>query len=1352
MLRSFHMRALFLTGIFCLFFLESKSSEFSFKQLDSRHGLSSDNITGYCQDKEGMVWIATSNGLNTYTGDRFQSFKTYDNNLENISAISVAATGELWLGTLDNGITVYNRITYEKEKYTSTSAHHRISGDKINDILCDSKNRMWLTTSAGLNMYDARIDSMFSFDLNAQFANLNIDLFDLFEDSRGRIFIGTWWHSLYYYDDEQGEFKQLLTRDGDIIPKVWSICEDVAGNIWVGTWGEGLYKLSVNEASGVEVLERMAVINEYFDEEIIFNIVYDLTLDKKGQLWLGTDVGLGLIESPENREVKIEWIPLEYGAQNYLLKDITQVFVDAEESLWIGTVEYGMCLANPDGTAFETYQINTQEREPSTNTFTSFWEYDGKLFVGVQSLGFGHYDLSSKQFVSYKKLPVFQQFSKLGSQLNAIVAVQESEIGYLWFLTRYMGLVRYDLRAKSIYQVPITGMSRDDISFLLDDDRVWISDKKNLILLVENPDKNSPSPYLLKQFQTGEIPRTNFSGLYKDSKDRIWISSLDGGVMQVISTEGQNVDYAFQLLDVPGSEKFNTIKVQTMYEDSKQNLWFGSKGKGLWCYSLSKNKIYSYSSGTSNADMTVFAIQEDNYGNIWFSSDRGLFCVMPSSGQIVSYNMNDGIQGNVFLKNSSYKDANGRLYFGGSHGFNVVDPHMIKYNTYIPPLTITSIIVDNEPANIDYKNGEALVLHHTHKSIALEYAALSYKSSENNHYSYQLEGFDEEWINAVSNMNRAVYGKLVPGKYTFKLKGSNGNGVWNNVPLKLDIIVKRSPYKTFWAYLIYFMLTFSLAYTVYYFKSKDIKLKRAVEEEHKERLRADKINQFKLRFFTNISHELLTPLSIISNATEQISINQKYTTESFNIITRNTNRLVYLINQLLDFRKTETGTKKLKVCESDIEVIINDLHENFASLCEKKDINFSINGYVGKQVWIDPDFLDKILHNILSNAFKYTAVGGTIKFTYRLNDDRILYIAIKDDGKGIKEEDLEKIFTRFYRSQGDQKIAGAGIGLAYTRSLVDLHKGKIWAQNNEDAGSTFYVELPITREAFGEDEITVTSREIQSTTFTEDIIQETQTLGVQKLLAEEHKGSILVVEDNNDMRSIIKTHLEHHFTVYEAENGVKALEILEKQDVEVVVSDVMMPEMDGITLCRQIKTHVKTSHIPVILMTAKRTHEDMIEGYDALADSYLAKPVSLKMLLVRINNIIKQRNALKSATSKEDEAIIKKSGISNLDKDFLEKINHVIKDNISNVDFRTSDLYKSMDSSESVVFRKVKALTGKSPNQYIREVKLNIAAQMICKGGKPLEVCYLAGFTDPSYFSSCFKKQFGVTPSKYMKS
>lgn len=1349
MIPFFTKRFFFFIGLWVFLISPLYSADFSFKQLDSRHGLSSDNITDFCQDEDGMVWIGTTNGLNTYTGNRFQGLKTYNNNQENISAIAESQTGDLWIGTLDNGITVYNRLTNKNKKITTNSTWHNIVSNSIKDILCDSKGRIWISTTAGLNMYDADQDSMYLFDLNDKAQLLNNDLFTLYEDSKGRIYIGTWWHSIFYYDDVDQDFHQLLLDNGQRIQKVWSICEDLAGHLWVGTWGNGLYKLELNDDK-VKLLEHLSVVNEYFDKEIIFNIVYDITVDKQNHIWLGTDVGLGKITTPGLSKVDIEWIPLEYGEEDYLLKDITKVFVDAEESLWIGTVEYGLCLAEPNGIPFDTYQINTGKRGPSTNTFTTFWDIDDQLYVGVQSLGFGTYDLDSKRFTSYKKLPDFRSFTRLNSQLNAIVDVAQEDDKYIWFLTRYMGLIRYNTQNQNLYSIPIAGMERDNMSFVLDQGNVWICDRSTLVLLVNNKN-NTQSPYLFKQFQAKNMPRLNFSGLYKDSKGGLWISSYDGGVLKATPQANDSLDYAFNLMKAKGSEAFNQVKVQIIFEDSKHNMWFGTKGNGLWFYSNSRNTIYNYNAGTSYADMSISAIQEDDFGNIWASTDRGLFFIVPASGQVIKYNMNDGIQGNVFIKNASYKDRSGRLYFGGSHGFNIVDPHLIKYNTYIPPLAFTSIIVDNNPINIDYKKGEVLSLHHTHKSFTIEYAALSYKSSENNHYAYQLEGFDDKWINAENNMNRVVYGKLTPGKYTFKLKGSNGNGVWNNVPLKLEVLVKRSPYKTAGAYAIYFLLISILSYVVFYFWNKDLKLKRAMEAEHEERLRADKINQFKLRFFTNISHELLTPLSIISNATEQISSSKKFIPENFNIITRNTNRLLHLINQLLDFRKTEMGVKKLKVYETDIDTIIGELHENLASLCEKKNIHLSVQGYVGKTVWIDPDFLDKILHNVLSNAFKYTPNNGEIKLHYQVDDNDVLQLKVKDSGYGIQEEQIDKIFTRFYRSDDHNQAGGTGIGLAFTRTLVQLHKGKIWAQNNEDVGATFHIELPVYRAAFDEDELYDGTLELQSIGFTEEADDRTQIYGVQQLLSEKHQYKVLLVEDSRDMRSIIKTYLEQHFSVFVAENGLKALDIIHKQDVDIVVSDVMMPEMDGITLCKQLKTTLKTSHIPVILMTAKRTHQDMIEGYDAQADSYLAKPISMEMLLVRINNIMKQRNILKSATSKVDENIIKESGISNLDKDFLEKVNGLIKKNIANAEFRTSDLYNAMNSSESVVFRKVKALTGKSPNQYIREVKLNIAAKMLQKGGKPLEVCFLAGFTDPSYFSACFKKQFGVTPSKYLK-
>ncbi len=1343
---------IFVLGLKLAMFGGVYASEMNYRYLDTRNGLSSDMVNDICQDHEGFIWAATPNGLNIAMGNTFETYKTDHENYEDVICLEIAKDGKLWLGTRDNGITILDRKTNQQVKINTRSEHYRIRNNKINDILCDSRGNLWIASSVGLNRYDSKEDSMYTYGIDKD-RFLNGSNNALLEDSKGTILIASW-GGVFAYNYDDNSFKYVKTKQNRPIIGAYSLGEDSKGNLWIGTWGRGLYVLDYNDKFIIQNITTKQLKNNLFDEDITFNIIYDIFVDKQNRVWLGTDVGLGLIEHANQSHIDIKWIPLKYGEEEYLIKDITKVFVDAEESMWIGTVDFGMCVARPDGVPFKTYKIYKGKEKPSTNAFTSFWEVGDKLYAGVQSLGYGIYDIENQTFTSYEDLYARKESLPSSLHINA-VSKCEVDSNYLWMMTRYKGLLRHNLNTRESSYPTLTGRTLGYEFFAKNEDFMALSDAWHSILLYEKNHqiKDIDLSYRKHTIIIKETPCTNISSLYFDSENTLWATSLQGGAMYSVKDSSQG--YHFEILNIEGADEFNKLKIQTVFEDSKKNMWFGTIGRGLWLYSKLKKEVYNYHAEMSLANLTAFAIEEDDFGNIWASTNKGLICILANSGQTISYTIDDGIQGSTFIQNSCYKAKDGKIYFGGHHGFNVVDAPTIKYNTYIPPLAFTSLMVDNNRVYLDYSSGEELVIHHHQKSFSIEFAALSYRSSSNNNFLYKLEGFNDDWVYSENNIKRVIYGKLPPGKYVFKLKGSNGNGLWNNVPLTLNIVVKKSPYKTTLAYAIYAFLFLLIAYVIYHFWHKDQTLKLSIKEEKEVRVRSEELNQFKLRFFTNISHELLTPLSIISNASEKVNMDKVYNSDLFYIIDRNTKRLLSLINQLLDFRKTETGVKKLKVCEANFEELAESLRENFLSLCEKKKITFSTSGEVSEKMWFDPDFLDKILHNILSNAFKFTPSNGTITFNYGIakqDGKNMLQLQVSDTGKGIKEDDIEKIFKRFYRSDDKQKIAGTGIGLAFTRSLVDIHKGRIWAQNNEDKGATFYVEIPIDKDSFSNEELSENEEiEVASAEFFEDVAEATQTIGVQQFLSKEHKIVVLVVEDNDDMRSIIKSYLENHFTVYEAENGIKALKLLELSDVDIIVSDVMMPEMDGITLCRKLKGDIKTSHMPIILMTAKNSPKDMIEGYEALADSYLSKPINMDMLNVRINNILRQRNSLKSSSSFDSNSIIEKSGIGNLDKEFLEKINHIIKENIGNNDFRVNQLFVLMGSSESVIFRKVKALTGKSPNQYIREVKLNIAAQMIRKGGKPVEVCYLSGFTDPSYFSSCFKKQFGVSPSKYMK-
>ncbi|MDB4335109.1 response regulator, partial [bacterium] len=836
---------------------------------------------------------------------------------------------------------------------------------------------------------------------------------------------------------------------------------------------------------------------------------------------------------------------------------------------------------------------------------------------------------------------------------------------------------------------------------------------------------------------------------------QLWISFADGGIDKVIENK-RNPKKAYFESALDSTEEFQP-DINVMYEDSRGKIWLGTNGNGLYLFNKEEKRIVNFSTSTAIQGNIIYSIVEDNSQHLWLSTNSGLSSlniINLSKPYVINYNAEDGLQGNIFIHKSCLKNKKGELFFGGYHGFNYFSPEKIKYNNYLPPMALTHFEVDREPRYINYRNGEQMLINHKNNSFQISFAALSYTKSINNQYQFMLEGYDQEWVSTKNGINNAIYGKLPAGEYRFLLRGSNNNGVWNNIPISLDVIVKKSPFKTDLAYAIYTLMSILIIWLSIYYTKQNFKLQQTIKDEQNERLRAEKINQFKLKFFTNISHELLTPLSIISNAIEQYLDKKPRESKHLSIVQRNADRLTRLINQLLDFRKVEGLSRKLMVEKCEFNHLISSLKDNFVPLCDKNNINFIVDGMLEKDIHIDIDKIDKMLHNILSNAFKHTPENGEIILSYNTYMDdstEILKVAISNNGKGIPEDLIQQIFERFYRIDDRKHESGAGIGLAFTKSLVTLHKGTITAENKAKGGATFTINIPVSEWAYTDDEkyLEESNIAIEGQFAFEDEMDEIKVPISSIRESDEELPKILLVEDNHDMRTIMKNYLSKYFDIYESENGLEGLSSLNNVDIELIVSDIMMPEMDGLTFCKRVKSNITTSHIPVILTTAKRTKENLIEGYEAQADSYITKPVNLQLLLVRIINLLNQRNKLREIFSGDKQVSTKELSINNLDQQLFEKLNIFIDANISNSNLTIGMLSEHVNISSSVFYRKVKAFAGISPNEYLRSKRLNKAAELLRDGLSPSIVAYDCGFSDPSYFGVCFKKHFGTPPKKY---
>ncbi len=1344
-----------------------QAATYSFDKINNRQGLSSDQVVDICQDKEGFIWIATNDGLNCYTGTDIITYRplSNDNNSltsSNIKALCSTKDNKLWVAVENGKIDILDRQSNTIEHLPYTPFGFNNSNTAVNDMLCDAHGNIWVASNRGLSLYSQQEKTFTDYRIKKDYNYIT----SIYESKEGEIYCAVWGAMLFKLNTGSNQFERVPIKGLGQFNTIRAFLKDEANNLWIASWGKGLYKASPNE-QGEYMATHTPILNDNYPKDNSYQIVYDIAQDKSGDIWLGTDVGLGIIKQSKTHPLNIEWIKPGSGPNDFSSKDASKLMIDNAYNIWIGTESDGLSRFDTKTSKFTTYTSEGSSLGIGSNIFSSFWYYNKELYTGVQAHGFGKYDLKNKTFTSYKELPEFSGLKDFSNVLNTIEQCQVIDERYLLMRTRYRGIFKYDLKERKRHHLPLSGIKGITNQFLYEKDRIWVGKNGGLLLFTYDPyaddkifpytqhaftiDPNSPS--------TPNTPsNSNISGFLRDRDGQLWISYQDGGLDKVHESRDPE-DIVFEAVTTKGGKQLSPLPIQTMYEDQRGNIWLGTSGEGLWLFNKRTSSLIDFNEHLGLENKIVSGIIEDDNNNLWVSTNKGIFSFNILSTQpsyVINYDAEDGLQSNIFKKNAVCKSPNGSLLFGGYHGFNYFDPQDKQHNTFIPPLAFTRFEINRKPVYINYTKGEKLIIDHKSTSFLIAFAALSYSRSQNNQYRYMIEGYDQEWIKSNKGSNYAIYGKLPSGEYTFKIMGSNNNGVWNPTPLEVGIIIKRSPFLSILAFIIYFILLGSLVWAYIYYSQRNFKLKQAYKEEQNERLREEKINQFKLKFFTNISHELLTPLSIISNAVEQYVSNKPKEEAALAIVQRNANRLSRLINQLLDFRKVESSNRNLKVSQNDIDLHVSSLKDNFDALCAQKDISFVVEGQVGNKIFFDSDKLDKILHNILSNAFKHTPQNGTITLhyhTYLENNTEWLKMSISDTGKGIPEEFLNQIFERFYRIDDRKHEPGAGIGLAFTKSLISSHKGSIKATNNEIGGALFTFRFPVSAWSYTGDEIASEEDMAESVEYSfADEMDEIKIPIRDKRENNSELPKILLVEDNHDMRTIMRNFLSKYFEIYESGNGVEGLETLNNVDIELVVSDIMMPEMDGLTFCRRLKNNINTSHIPVILTTAKRSEKNYIEGYEANADSYITKPVNLQLLMVRIINLLEQRKRLHELFSKEKSPDIKKLNINNLDQNLLNKINEYIEENINQSDLTVVNLAKHVSISTSVLYRKVKSFTGLSPNEYIRSQRLNHSSELLRQGLSPSEVTYECGFSDPSYFGACFKKQFGVTPKKYVES
>ncbi len=1290
-----------------------------------QYTISNSYIKTLVEDEQGMLWAGTFNGLNKYlpNEDRFMPIELglEDDSEVNTEIWSIIpdGNGHLWLGT-NLGLIKYDTLTGESDLYSNHGEDHTGTvKNKIRSILLKADNELWICNTSNIQVFNPHTNSLkhyyypqYSDDkIQSKYAPV------LFQDQNQNIWLGHR-QGLAVFNEKLDSFEPFVSENSkiqQITDEVRSVEQDYLGNLWVGTYN-GLYLLDKN----------LRTISHFEHDEndpasLSHNSIYTILEDSKGDLWIGTYAG-GVNYFDRSYDL---FKNISSGSNRTKLnyKVTSSIIEDDQQNLWIATEGGGLNYLDRKSGLFNYYTHNDKDlKSISTDNIKSMIRTtDGYFWIGTHDGGLNFLDPNTRpyNFIKYKNIP--DDSTSISN--DRIISLYEDYIGDIWIGTSGGGLNVMDHITKKVMRIKgaqsVVGPIIYKISSTYDKNKLLIGGSK--------------------------------------------------GLAKIDIRSHQLIPIKYKQEDQLNGNNLNTVL--NVYEDNDRNLWIGTEGDGLYYYNQkSKNSVkYGLSSGLPNE--VIYGILPDNFNNLWLSTNNGLSRLNLDSFQFKNFDVSDGLLGNEFNYGSYARFKNGDLAFGGTKGLNYFNPGNLVENSFVPPVLLTEILVNNKPFKGTDNSTDEMRLNYDQNHLNFQFVALSYSQPNKNQFAYKLEGFDKDWT-YIGNNRTATYTNLDSGEYIFKVKASNSDGLWNEKGTSIKIQIRPAPWLTWWAYLIYFILLVTLVLGIRRYNLIRIREKNELKKERIEKERLEEINQLKLQLFTNISHDFRTPLTLIIGPLERMLKNNTgddFIQRQHEIMHRNASVLLQLINQLLDFRKSESGKISLQASKNNIVPFIENIKLSFEELAYARKIKYSFN-YRGDdiEVWFDKLQLKKIIYNLLSNAFKFTPDAGEIKITVdtvtkrkrRGNPKEFVKIVVKDNGKGVPKQNLKFIFDRFFQlGQDENTRSGTGIGLALTKSLVELHHGTIKAKSKEGQGTSFVVLLPIGKNHLNDNEILTNSeKEIENSSIFPGYISGYPSHPIEeKITAEQEidqvdpsRPNILLVEDNIEMRSFIRSVFETDYIVLEAENGAAAIEISNNQQVDLIISDIMMPVMDGVELCHRIKTNITTSHIPVLLLTAKTSDEAKNTGFTTGADAYITKPFNANILKLRVNNILNSRKSLIEKYKKDLILTPKELTATSPDELFLQKAIDLVEANMSNHQFTVNDFISEMNMSRSALYRKLKALTNQSITEFIKTIKLKRAGQLILQSQMNIsEIAYELGFNDLKHFRKSFKNVFNELPSEY---
>ncbi|UII33030.1 response regulator [Fulvivirga ulvae] len=1431
-------KLLFTATLLCFGILvcPGQHKELKFKRFNSESGLSSSKSTCFAQTPDGYLWIGTTDGLNRFDGHTFKTFRNDpDDSLSlcdnYISTLFVDHLGKLWVGTLNNGLSLYN------EK-TGTFHHHgsevhdpsTLSSHYVTSITEDADKNLWVGTIMGLNRYDRNSDEFqrYFHEITVSIFQQTIDSLTIkktpphivqtlsqltgveFQNERalfrvlGKKLTNK---ELTYYKPEILKYSGLkATAD-----HIRALQPDSIGNLWIGYEKEGLgyfnpktnrlsiYKKDENDPQSIcsNEISSLALDNTglwigsrdgnlcklnpqshqftHYDLPESSSNIESLKTDSRGTLWVGDSYGLCVYSKAEQKFNRYQhnendkyslsstavkaifeddqnnmWIGCTQGGINLTLGNIpfthlkhhpdmpgslsknsvSSVLEDSKGNIWIGYYTMGLDIYNPT-----THEVTHLAHDPDMpgslgkgTVFEIFEDSDGNIWIGTYEGGLQTFVPKQNKFVTYKHDP--DNLKTISG--NDVRAIAEDADGTLWLAVHGQGVNAFDRKNKTF--------------------------------------KSYKADYLNWQ---NSLSNDWVYTLYIDREQNVWVGSVFG--LSVLK-HGRNqfVSYTKE------NRNLSHNNVRAILEDGNKNLWIGTDN-GLNLFDKETTRFSSFFCKDGLPNNTIHGILEDAKKQLWVSTNHGLARFSPEKNTFTNYDILDGLQSNEFFPGACYKGQSGTLYFGGINGVTLFQPEQVKEDSSIINIKLTGLNLFNRPVKPGQKPLEHtldqtshLLLEYDQNMITFLFSGLAFKNPEKIQYAYMLEGFDSEW-NYVGNKKEATYTNLDPGKYTLKVMATAGNGEWLPHVRSLKVTILKPVWQTVPAYLLYGVIILGL---IYYYKQAAVsreRFKNKVEMQKLEIKKAHEIDMMKLNFFTNISHEFRTPLTLILDPVNRLLTQRGCMSDTeqenhFQILRSNTQRLLRLVNQLLDISAIDSGQARLAISKHDIVEFCQSITETFlfAASLREIELRFSCNKE-SECVFFDTDILEKALTNLLSNALKFTPKAGQVSLQLFITDQsnpecpdhiktssqscQFIKLTVADNGPGIAEEYQAKIFEKFFKAQNHR--SGSGIGLALTKQLVEHHYGAIEVHSLPGEGCNFTMWIPVSEERYIPGDIVVKQGKDR---YPGEILQHdlpyrshAETTSMETISG---RPTLLLVEDHDDLRKYIKMHLKHEYLVYETDSAENALKLAAELNPDLIIADVMLPYMNGLELCHKIKSNTSTRHLPVILLTSRASSENELEGFQTGASDYISKPFDVLLLKARIKNVLALKQPLKDKLNHDpDFEPLDIVPQSLQDRGFFQELVKTIHEHVADESFSPEKLADKMNLSRSQLYKKVKGLTGLSVSILIRNIRLKKASKLLKTQDLSIsEVAYEVGFSDPGYFTKCFKEMYSCPPSEYLNS